>query len=323
MNEARQPLPTAPEVAAAFRAWQRWLADERRASAHTVAAYERDLASFLEFVAEHLGGPPGLGDLAKLRPADFRSWLARRAAQGRARSSTARAVSVVRSFFRHLDRVGLVHNASLQAVRTPRRQRAVPRPLSVEQARAAVSATDATGEAPWIVKRDTAVVVLLYGAGLRIGEALGLARRDVPSTDDADAALVIAGKGGKQRVVPLLPVVRGAIDDYLAACPFALPADGPLFVGVRGGRLNARLIQQRLEQLRGSLGLPQGATPHSLRHSFATHLLGGGADLRAIQELLGHASLSTTQRYTEVDTRALFEAYDKAHPRARDAAKGA
>ena len=308
----------APAVVEAARRWQRSLADERRASPHTIDAYSRDLAAFLDFLTNHLGGPPELSDLAALTAADFRSWLARRAGNELARSSTARAMSVVRGFFRHLDRTGLVHNPVLSAVRTPRQRHSVPRPLSVEQARAAVESVGALSGAPWIAKRDTALVALLYGAGLRIGEALALNRRDVPwDAPGDDAALVITGKGNKQRVVPLLPLVRAAIADYLAACPFALPPDGPLFVGARGGRLNAGVVQRQLRRLRGFLGLPESATPHSLRHSFATHLLGSGGDLRTIQELLGHASLSTTQRYTEVDAQSLLKIYDKAHPRAR------
>lgn len=314
----------APAVVEAAHGWRRWLADERRASRHTIDAYGRDLGAFLTFLTDHLGGPPGLADLSALTTADFRSWLARRAGQGRARTSTARAISVVRSFFRHLDRRGLAHNPALAALRTPRQHRAVPRPLSVADARAALDSIGDLGPAPWIAKRDTALITLLYGAGLRIGEALALDRRDLPAgaaTNDAakdDATLVVAGKGGKQRMVPLLAVVRAAIADYLAACPHALPADGPLFVGARGGRLNAGVVQRGFRRLRGFLGLPESATPHALRHSFATHLLGAGGDLRTIQELLGHANLSTTQRYTEVDSESLLRIYDKAHPRARD-----
>ncbi len=307
-----------PAVAEAARDWRRWLADERRASPHTIDAYCRDLAAFLAFLADHLGGPPGLDELAGLRVADFRAWLAWRAWRGLARASTVRAMSVVRGFFRHLDRAGLVHNPALAAVRTPRHRRGVPRPLSVEQARAAVGAIGGLSEVAWIAKRDTALVALLYGAGLRIGEALALNRSDVPAAPPGEeAALVVTGKGNKQRVVPLLPVVRAAIAEYLAACPFPSPPDGALFLGARGGRLNAGVVQLRMRRLRGFLGLPDDATPHSLRHSFATHLLGAGGDLRTIQELLGHASLSTTQRYTEVDAESLLKVYEKAHPRAR------
>ena len=306
-----------PDLAAAVARWRRWLADERRASAHTLDAYGRDLAGFLAFLAEHLGGQPGLADLGALRTADFRSWLARRASDGLSAASRARALSVVRGFFRFLDREGLAHNPALAALRTPKQQRPAPRPLTVDQARAAVEAVGELGSTPWIGKRDRALIALLYGAGLRIGEALGLDRGALPSAGRGDAAIVITGKGDKQRVVPLLAVVRAAIADYLAACPYEVGDDGPLFVGARGGRLNASVVQARLRMLRGFLGLPANATPHALRHSFATHLLAEGGDLRTIQELLGHASLSTTQRYTEVDAESLLRVYDAAHPKAR------
>ncbi|MFQ5785807.1 MAG: tyrosine recombinase XerC [Alphaproteobacteria bacterium] len=309
--------PAAPAAVEAVRRWRRWLESERRASVHTLDAYGRDLAGFLSFLTEHLGHPPDLADLARLRTADFRAWLARRAADGLSAASRARAVSTVRGFFRHLDREGLAHNPALAALGTPKRPRPVPRPLSVRQARAAVEAIGDLHETSWIARRDTALVALLYGAGLRLGEALALDRGDLPTENPGgEAALMITGKGGKQRVVPLLSVVREAIAEYLAACPYALPADGPLFVGARGGRLNPRVVQGQLQKLRAYLGLPPSATPHSLRHSFATHLLAAGGDLRTIQELLGHASLSTTQRYTEVDSESLLAVYRKAHPRA-------
>ena len=309
-------LSVRADLAAAVERWRRWLADERRASAHTLDAYGRDLAGFLGFLAEHLGGQPGLADLGALRTADFRSWLARRAGDGLTAASRARALSVVRGFFRFLDREGLAHNPALAALRTPKQQRPAPRPLTVDQARAAVEAVGELGSTPWIGKRDRALIALLYGAGLRIGEALGLDRGALPSAGRGDAAIVITGKGDKQRVVPLLAVVRAAIADYLAACPYEVGDDGPLFVGARGGRLNASVVQARLRRLRGYLGLPANATPHALRHSFATHLLAEGGDLRTIQELLGHASLSTTQRYTEVDAESLLRVYHAAHPKA-------
>ena len=308
----------APAVVAAARRWQRWLADERRASAHTVDAYSRDLAAFLAFLADHLGGETDVTDLANLRVADFRAWLARRLMGGIGQRSNARALSAVRGFFRRLDREGLCHNPALGLLRTPTAKPLGPRPLSVDQARAAVETVGALAGTPWTAKRDTALVALLYGAGLRIGEALGLDLGDLPAGDPGeDAALTITGKGGRQRMVPLLAYVRAAIDDYVADCPHALGTGGPLFVGVRGGRLKARVIQGQLQKLRGALGLPESATPHAMRHSFATHMLAGGAGMRDIQELLGHASLSTTQRYTEVDAERLLESYDKAHPRAR------
>ncbi len=294
--------------------WRRWLATERRASHHTVAAYERDLGDFLAFVSGHLGDRLSLGDLAALKVSDFRAWLAARAGRGLQASSTARALSVVRGFFRWLEKHRLAENAAVGAIRTPKVPRSVPRALSQEEAREALDLVQVLDDRAWVNKRDTAVCLLLYGCGLRLGEALSLRRRDAPTA--GQDSLLITGKGQKQRIVPLLPPVVAAIDDYLAACPHPLPGDGPLFAGIRGGALGPRQVQQRLAELRRLLGLSESATPHALRHSFATHLLAGGGDLRAIQELLGHASLSTTQRYTDVDTAGLLAVYRKAHPRA-------
>jgi integrase/recombinase XerC len=311
-------LAAAPDLAAAIEAWQRWLKHERRASPHTVAAYHRDILAFLAFLTLHHGQPPLLGDLDRLTRADLRSWLAARATEGLQATSTARALSVVRSFFRYLTRNGQLGNAVMASVRTPRLPRSVPKALTSGEAAEAVDAVHELSDAPWIGKRDIAVLALLYGCGLRISEALSLSRGDVPKPKgDETLSLTITGKGRKQRVVPVLPVVAEAIADYLAACPFAGGPDEPLFRGAKGGPLSPRIIQLRLQQLRALLGLPETATPHALRHSFATHLLAGGGDLRTIQELLGHASLSTTQRYTEVDAAALLAVYDKAHPRAR------
>ena len=324
-TRAAEPSPTANATAEAAvdRAvgqavadWQAWLRVERRASPHTLSAYGRDLVAFLDFLAGHLGGPASLADLAALRPADYRAWLARRAAAGLARTSTARALSTLRNFLRYLDRHGLAHNPAIGVIRGPRLPHAVPKAVAADEAAELVAlaseGTDAGGG--WIAKRDAAVLLLLYGCGLRIGEALGLNRWDAPAA--GTPAMTITGKGAKQRLVPLLPVVTEAIEAYLATCPFALPAAGPLFVGMRGKRLGARAVQARLQTLRVTLGLPETTTPHALRHSFATHLLAGGADLRAIQELLGHASLSTTQRYASVDAAHLLKVYRSAHPRA-------
>ena len=293
--------------------WQSWLAHERRASPHTVEAYGRDLAAFVAFLAEHLGGPPDLEALESLRPADLRAWLARRTRDGLARSSTARALSVVRGFFRYCERNGLARAAAVGAVRTPRLPRAIPKPLSVEDAGEVIDKVGVLSEMPWLAARDAAILTLLYGCGLRIGEALGLKRRDAPKGE----TLRVVGKGRKERLVPVLPVVRAAIADYLAACPYDPGADGPLFLGARGKALDPAIVQRQMRKLRVWLGLPETATPHALRHSFATHLLAAGGDLRAIQELLGHASLSTTQRYTEVETDQLIAVYERAHPRAR------
>lgn len=303
-----------PACREAIAAWQDWLASEKRASPHTLSAYSGDLARFFDFLTEHLGGPPGLAELGTLRAADFRAYLARRAAESGARSSIARAMSVLRGFFRFLDRRGLAHNAALATVRTPKLPVSVPKPLTAPDASEALDTVEALAAQPWVGARDIAILTLLYGGGLRLGEALGLSRREAPL---AAGMLSITGKGNKQRLVPILPVVADAVGAYLEACPYPLALDGPLFVGVRGGPLNPRLVQRRMAELRSLLGLPETATPHALRHSFATHLLAGGGDLRTIQELLGHASLSTTQRYTAVDTARLLEVYDKAHPRAK------
>lgn len=310
---AGSELIAAPPLAAAVGRWRDWLVGERRLSAHTVIAYWGDVLSFLRFLAGHLGGPPDLADLATLRPADVRSWLAWRAGEGFARTSTARALAAVRSLCRYLDRRRLVHVAAVGAVRPPKLPRALPKPLSEGDALAAIDSVGRLSDEPWLAARDVALLSLLYGAGLRLGEALALNRGDAPRGE----TMVVTGKGRKQRVVPVLPVVREAVAAYLAACPLPLAAGDPLFVGLRGRRLNPGVAQRQVRRLRAALGLPETATPHALRHSFATHLLAGGGDLRTIQELLGHASLSTTQRYTDVDAARLIAVHSAAHPRAR------
>jgi len=301
------------DLARQIDAWRRWLRSEKRVSPHTRAAYDADLGAFLHFLARHLGGPINLEALGDLRPADFRAWLANRVMAGFEKSSTARALSVVRGFFRFLDRQGEVHNAAVGVVRGPRVPRSVPKALTVGEAADALDGIAELASEPWIGARDTAVLTFLYGCGLRIGEALGLDRRTAPLGE----TLMLTGKGGKTRMVPVLPAVQRAVDDYLARCPYQLDPDDPLFVGARGKRLNSRQIQGAVQRLRGWLGLPESATPHALRHSFATHLLAGGGDLRTIQELLGHASLSTTQRYTDVDAARLMDVHRAAHPRDR------
>ena len=303
-----------PAVVAAIAEWRGWLAHERRASRHTLDAYERDLSAFFRFLSEHLGFPPGMRDLEGLKPADFRGYLAKRGSAGLSRASTARAMSALRGFFRFLGRNHLADNAAIDGLRTPKVPKSVPRALSEAEALESVDAIADLSDEPWIAKRDTAVVTLLYGCGLRIGEALALNRGQAPKGE----TMIITGKGNKQRMVPVLPVVVAAIEDYLATCPYPLGDDDPLFVGARGGRLNPGVAQRQMRRLRALLGLSDTATPHALRHSFATHLLAGGGDLRTIQELLGHASLSSTQRYTEVDAARLSAVYRAAHPRARD-----
>jgi len=304
----------AGDLAEAARDWIGWLEAERRAARHTLLAYARDLAVFLDFLSAHLGGMPDLDALGRIGIADLRAYLARRRADGLSAASAGRALSAVRGFVRWLERQGRLRNPAFAGVRSPKRRAPLPRPVQPESALALVDhAVDAEG---WIGLRDTAVLALLYGAGLRIGEALGLAAADAPTGE----TLRVRGKGGKERVVPILPAIREAIADYLAACPHRPAGKQALFVGARGKPLDPAIIQKRVRDLRRALGLPESATPHALRHSFATHLLAAGGDLRAIQELLGHASLSTTQRYTEVEAARLIEAHAKAHPRAKAAA---
>ena len=306
--------PIAPKVAAEIEGWLRHLGDERRMSPKTVEAYRRDVLQFLGFLAGHLGGAPSLKELAALAPADVRAFLAARRAQGIGSRSLMRTLAGVRGFARFLERNGKGKVGALAAVRAPKIGKTLPRPLSVAAAKGVTDPGLAAGDErePWLAARDAAVLALLYGGGLRISEALGLKRADFGSRD----TVTVTGKGRKERMVPVLPQVAKLIADYVALCPYDLPADGPLFVGAKGGPLSARVVQLSMARLRGALGLAETATPHALRHSFATHLLARGGDLRSIQELLGHASLATTQIYTEVDAERLIEAYRSAHPRA-------
>jgi len=316
-TEAIGPLLAAPDLRDAANGWLAGLAGERRLADKTVEAYGRDLRQFLTFLRDHLGGPPALADIAGLSAIDIRAFLAARRAQKISGPSLSRALAAIRSFARHLEKTAGITVPALATVRGPKKKHALPKPLAAETALRVIDATQIDpGESdPWVAARDAAVFSLLYGCGLRISEALGLTRADAPPAG-TDSVLRIAGKGGKTRLVPVLPAVADAIGDYLARCPYRLAPDGPLFVGARGGPLNPRIVQRRMAHLRGAFGLPDSATPHALRHSFATHLLMNGGDLRAIQELLGHASLSTTQVYTEIDETRLLDAYHAAHPRA-------
>jgi integrase/recombinase XerC len=300
------------DVQRAIAAWHARLADERRAAHHTLSNYRRDLAAFFVFLQDHLGGPASLSDLAALKPADFRGFLAKRVSNGLKPASNARALSTLRGFFRHLARAGLGSNPHITALRGPKVPRSLPKALNVPDAGLVLDSIDALEDRPWVVARDTAVLTLLYGAGLRIDEALALSRKAAPLGD----MLRIVGKGKKARDVPVLAACREAVEAYTKLCPHKLGPNDALFVGVQGRRLKAGIVQKRVRDLRLHLGLPEKTTPHALRHSFATHLLGAGADLRAIQELLGHASLSTTQRYTDVDAERLLDVYAAAHPRA-------
>ena len=317
---ARSPalavLPAAPDLAAAAAAWLGHLAGERRISERTIEAYGRDARQFLAFLGERFGAPPTVADFTDCAPADLRAFLARRRAEGVDGRSLQRALSALRSLARHIARETGEAAAALGALRAPKAARRLPRPLSAPDARAVTSTAAREGEArePWALARDAAVLALLYGAGLRISEALSISRADAPV--GAAEAITVVGKGKKSRSAPVIAPVRKAVEDYLALCPYRLAPEGPLFVGVRGGRLSPRIVQLAMARMRGALGLPDSATPHALRHSFATHLLSRGGDLRTIQDLLGHASLSTTQVYTGVDSARLLAAYRSAHPRA-------
>ena len=301
------------QAAAAQGEFLDWLAHERRASPLTVEAYGRDTAAFLGFLTGHLGGEPDLAALAGLRLADFRAWLAHEASRDIGAATRARHLSAVRSFFRFLARRHSVANAQLRLLETPKAHRPLPRPLSPPQACAVAGEIGEESDSAAIQARDVALFSLLYGCGLRISEALSLDVRAAP-LPGGEAMLHVVGKGQKERVVPVLPLVRAAIGAWLRHHPCPEP-DAPLFTGARGAGLNPGVAQRTMRAFRRHNGLPEHATPHALRHSFATHLLAGGADLRAIQDLLGHASLSTTQRYTAVDERALLEVWRRTHPR--------
>lgn len=316
-DKARQPSFLAPDTAAEFSRWLTHLAAERRMSEKTVEAYRRDALQFLAFMAEHLGAAPSLKKLSGLQPQDVRAFMAARRAGGAGSRTLMRTLAGARSFARFLERNGKGKVGALAAVRAPKIARGLPKPLSVPAAKRIADADLRADEErePWVLARDAAVLALLYGSGLRIAEALALARKDIPQPGHGDA-IVVTGKGNKPRMVPVLPRVLELIADYIKLCPYAIADDGTLFLGAKGGPLSPRIIQLAMERLRGALGLPDTATPHALRHSFATHLLARGGDLRAIQELLGHASLSTTQIYTAVDTERLLDVYKSAHPRA-------
>lgn len=294
--------------------WLEALQGERRLSPRTVEAYDRDTRQFFQFLTGHCGGPPGLAEIADLKSADLRAFLAARRNQGAGARTLGRGLAGVRSLLRFLERRGLANAAGAAALRAPKQPKSLPKPLTAADARRVVSAEEQLAEEPWIAARNAAVLTLLYGCGLRISEALGLSGGDLAGTDAT--VLRITGKGGKTRLVPVLPVALQAVLEYRRLCPWHLGADDPLFRGARGGPLNPAIIQREMVRLRSALNLPDTATPHALRHSFATHLLGRGGDLRTIQELLGHASLSTTQVYTGVDTARLLEIYESAHPRA-------
>ncbi len=304
----------------------RWLAQLKGAegaSPHTIKAYGQDLRAFLAFIAAHRGGEiGGLSDLAALPLADMRAWMAHARGTGLSARSLARALSAVKGFIAWLadgsgssmggGAGGAIDASAALSARSPKHLRKLPRPLTEDGAKDVLDSVGDFAPEPWVAARDTAVVTLLYGSGLRISEALSLTGADHPLPE----VLRITGKGNKTRLVPTLPATQAAVAEYMRLCPFDLARDAALFRGARGGPLNARLIALAMQRTRAALGLPPSATPHALRHSFATHLLAAGGDLRAIQELLGHASLSTTEAYTAVDTARLMDVYNSAHPRA-------
>ena len=302
-----------PDLAKAQTLWLETLKHGKRFSSHTVEAYERDTRQFFQFLTGHCGGAPGMKDVAELRPADFRAFLAKRRNDGAGVRSMGRNLAGVRSFLKHLEREGLVNAAGARALRAPKQPKSLPKPLAVDKALSVAASAGELADEPWIAARNVAVLTLLYGCGLRISEALNLASESI---QDGQRTLNILGKGSKTRLVPLLPAIHTAISQYRALCPYNLNGATPLFRGARGGILHAAIIQKEMVKLRSALDLPDTATPHALRHSFATHLLSAGGDLRSIQELLGHASLSTTQIYTAVDSARLLSAWAAAHPRA-------
>jgi integrase/recombinase XerC len=306
-------LPLADDLIAAVAKWQSWLRFEKRAAKNTVAAYQFDLYNLFDFVRLHRARQVSLSLLAELTLGDFRAWLAHGASNNLQAPSRARAVAGARSFFRWLDRSGQLHNDAIELLKLPKSQRRLPRPVSEADARDIVGLAKNAVEENWAGLRDEALFTLLYGAGLRIGEALNLTHGDLSQRE----RIVVTGKGNKQRNVPLLPMVRESLDTYLKTCPYPRGGTDPVFVGARGGKLNPAVAERHLRVLRRQLNLPDSVTPHALRHSFATHLLASGADLRSLQELLGHSSLSTTQLYTRVDAGQLAKTYQAAHPRAR------
>jgi integrase/recombinase XerC len=311
-------LGAGADVAREYARWRVHLAAERRMSPKTSEAYERDVRQLVAFLSEHLGGRVTLRQLAALAPADIRAFMASRREDGIAGRSLARGLAGARSFARFIERSHKGKVGALFAVRSPKIAKTLPKPLAVASARAVTQSEVRAGEdrEPWILARDAAVLGLLYGSGLRISEALALKRKEVPAPGAGDA-ITVTGKGNNRRMVPVLRQVLELVAEYVALCPRTFAPDAPLFIGAKGGPLSPRIVQLVMTRLRGALGLAETATPHALRHSFATHLLARGGDLRAIQELLGHASLSTTQVYTAVDSERLLEVYRSAHPRAR------
>lgn len=300
----------AGDLAKALEDWYRYLRSEKNVSRHTLRAYSHDVTRFIKFLVNHFGKAPCLDDLSEVKLADFRSWMARQAMDGASNATRARSLSGIKNFLKWLDKNGIMHNAAIANVRTPKLPHKLPRPLYEGQTQKLLDEMD---DDSWIGKRNKALMTLLYGCGLRIDEALSLDIKDLPR----DGFLRVMGKGRKERQVPVLTIVETMLNAYRTACPHPESSARALFLGKHGKRLNQGVAQKAMRDIRKQIGLPENATPHALRHSFATHLLQNGANLREIQEMLGHASLRSTQRYTEVDAKALMDVYKKAHPRNR------
>lgn len=302
----------ADDLAQALIQWSTYLHAEKNLSRHSLRAYAGDITHFITFLQEHLGRSPSISDVADLHLRDFRGWMSRKTMQGASSASRARSLSGIKNFLRWMDKQGIAHNAAIANLRTPKLPHKIPRPLHEDQALNVVQNAGMMAREDWIAQRDTALFMLLYGCGLRIDEALSLTLRQMPQ----NGFLRVVGKGRKERQVPILPEVENCLRVYLEVCPYPSEPQRNIFLGLRGEKLNQGVAQKSMRDLRKILGLPETATPHALRHSFATHLLQNGANLREIQELLGHASLSTTQRYTEVNAAELIKIYRAAHPRA-------
>ncbi len=302
----------AADLNAALHKWDDYLRYEKNLSRHSIRAYSIDVGHFLNFMAQHLGKAPGLNDLSEITLRDFRAWMSKKSIDGTSNASRARSLSGVKNLLTWLDKQGILHNPAISAVRTPKIPHKLHRALHQDQAMALIDQAGIHEQQDWVAARNTALFMLLYGCGLRIDEALSLNISDLPR----DGFLRVRGKGNKERQIPALDIIKRTIDNYLELCPHTALPDRPLFIGARAGRLNQGVAQRSMRDIRKSMGLPDTATPHALRHSFATHLLQNGANLREIQELLGHVSLSTTQRYTEINAEEMLKIYKAAHPRA-------
>lgn len=307
------PISAAADLSDKYALWVNYLTHEKRFSRHTLRAYTSDLQYFCDFLTKHLGKPPSMQDLSETSLRDFRAWLTKKTVDGASASTRSRSLSSVRNFVTWLDKNGHLHNAAIGNIRTPKLPRRLPRALPPKQAKEVIDHADELPDAPWVGLRDRALFMLLYGCGLRIDEALQLNFGNRPQQGEVR----VMGKGSKERMVPVIPIVEKLLGEYLAACPYPMEKETPLFLGSRGGRLNQGVAQRELRNLRKAFGLPESVTPHALRHSFATHILVNGGDLRTIQELLGHASVSTTQRYLDFDNAQLMQIYMNAHPRAK------